>query len=48
LTVPIFSSWTPERNGVADAQNELPANDADGLSGLQSLVPSTYDAVTLH
>ena len=33
---------------LADASNDIPASDASGLSGLQSFVPSTYFAVTVH
>jgi MBG domain (YGX type) len=33
---------------LADASNNIPASDVSGLSGLQSFVPSTYFAVTVH
>jgi hypothetical protein len=33
---------------LADASNDIPKSDAGGLSGLQSFVPSTYFAVTVH
>jgi hypothetical protein len=33
---------------LADASNDIPASDASGLSGLQTFVPSTYFAVTVH
>ena len=33
---------------LADASNDIPASDAGGLSGLQSFVPSTYFAITVH
>jgi hypothetical protein len=33
---------------LADASNNIPASDASGLSGLQSFVPATYLAVTVH
>jgi hypothetical protein len=33
---------------LADASNNIPASDASGLSGLQTFVPSTYFAVTVH
>jgi filamentous hemagglutinin family protein len=33
---------------LADASNDIPASDTSGLSGLQSFVPSTYFAVTVH
>jgi hypothetical protein len=33
---------------LADASGDIPANDASGLASLQSFVPSTYYAVTVH
>jgi hypothetical protein len=33
---------------LANASNGIPAYDAPGLTGLQSFVPSTYYAVTVH
>ncbi len=33
---------------LADAGNDIPANDASGLAGLQSFLPGTYYAVTVH
>jgi hypothetical protein len=33
---------------LADASNNIPASDVSGLSGLQTFVPATYFAVTVH
>jgi hypothetical protein len=33
---------------LADASNAIPTSDASGLAGLQTFVPSTYYAVTVH
>jgi hypothetical protein len=43
--------FNPKTNGfvaLADAGNDIPANDTSGLAGLQSFTPSTYYAVTMH
>jgi hypothetical protein len=44
----VFDAGTNRFVPVADAQNDIPANDANGLSGLQSFVPSNFFAVTVH
>jgi hypothetical protein len=47
----ITGVFNPKTNGfvaLADAGSDIPTNDASGLSGLQSFVPSTYYAVTVH
>jgi hypothetical protein len=47
----ITGVFNPKTNGfvaLADAGGDIPANDASGLAGLQSFVPSTYYAVTVH
>jgi hypothetical protein len=47
----ITGVFNPKTNGfvaLADAGSDIPANDASGLAGLQSFVPSTYYAVTVH
>jgi hypothetical protein len=47
----ITALFDVKKNGfvaLADAGNDIPTNDAGGLSGLQSFVPSTYYAVTVH
>ena len=46
-----YRRFNPKTNGfspLADAGSDIPANDASGLAGLQSFVPSTYYAVTVH
>jgi hypothetical protein len=47
----ITGVFDAKKNGfvaLADAANDIPASDVSGLSGLQSFVPSTYYAVTVH
>jgi hypothetical protein len=44
----VFDGKTNRFVALADAGNDIPANDANGLSGLQSFVPSTYYAITVH
>jgi hypothetical protein len=44
----VFNPKTKGFIALADAGTDIPANDASGLAGLQSFVPSTYYAVTVH
>jgi len=44
----VFDTKTKGFVALADAGNDIPTNDASGLAGLQSFVPSTYYAVTVH
>jgi hypothetical protein len=47
----ITGVFDAKKNGfvaLADAANDIPASDLSGLSGLQSFVPSTFYAVTVH
>ena len=44
----VFDAKTKGFVALADAGNDIPASDASGLTGLQSFVPSTYYAVTVH
>ncbi|HET6248931.1 MAG TPA: MBG domain-containing protein, partial [Tepidisphaeraceae bacterium] len=47
----ITGVFNPKTNGfvaLTDAGSDIPTNDASGLAGLQSFVPSTYYAVTVH
>jgi MBG domain-containing protein len=44
----VFDAKTKGFVSLADAGNDIPANDASGLAALQGFVPSTYFAVTVH
>jgi hypothetical protein len=44
----VFNPKTKGFVALADAGSDIPTNDASGLAGLQSFVPSTYYAVTVH
>jgi len=44
----VFDANTKSFVALSDAGSDIPANDASGLAGLQSFVPATYYAVTLH
>jgi len=44
----VFDAKTKGFVALADAGNDIPASDVSGLAGLQTFVPSTYYAVTVH
>jgi hypothetical protein len=44
----VFDVKTKSFVALADAGKEIPANDLSGLAALQSFVPSTYFAVSVH
>jgi len=44
----VYNPKTGKFVALADAGNDIPTNDAAGLTGLQGFSPSTYYAVTVH
>jgi hypothetical protein len=44
----IFDATSNSFVPLASASNAIPASDGSGLAGLQTFVPSTYYAVTVH
>jgi hypothetical protein len=46
--VGVYNAKTSSFAPLADAGNDIPANDTAGLAGLQAFTPSSFYAVTLH